>query len=165
MSDRGQDVTELLETAKRRVLKATAVNARAARANLAAVLRKAGAQSGLLTPRLAQRTFAASSFLRELAWMSDPVEPSLFARQQADFVTAMDQLVFEVSVAELRPSTPMPVPNHAIAIPACSKQRVVQSRSSLAARLSRWLSGRSEKPHRVKTRKPVVAGDTSAARV
>jgi hypothetical protein len=79
--------------------------------------------------------------------------------------TAIDQLVFEVSVAQLRPASPMPVPRHAIVVPEQAKRRIAQSRSTLAARLSRWLSGRTEKPLPAPRRRRVLAGDVSPARL
>lgn len=148
MSDRDGDVVELLETAKLGVVKANAANARAMRANLAVALRKAGAEPDELTARLSARAFAASDFLREMAWTADPVDPALFAARRDDFVAAMDRLIFAVDVSSLEAQSLAPAraapARKRKAAPAAPASVQRRQRSTLATALARWLGGRTQ---------------------
>jgi hypothetical protein len=142
MGDGDRDLVELLENAKLKVLKATDANARATRAHLAVALRRVSADRVPLTSRLAARAYNLSEFLREMAWMSDAVAPASFAGKRDEFATVMDQLIFEVSVSELKAhslivASPRPQQRRPSA-----PQRPVAARSGFAAALARWLTGK-----------------------
>jgi hypothetical protein len=141
MGDGDRDLVELLEVAKLKVLDATAANARATRAHLAVVLRRASADHIALTSRLAARAYSLSEFLREMAWRSDPAGPASFAGKRSEFAATMDQLIFEVGVARLTPHSPAPVgPKPQRRLNAL--YRAAPARPGFAAALARWLTGR-----------------------
>jgi hypothetical protein len=166
MGDRDEDVIELLEAAKLRVVKANAGDARAARANLAVALRKAVAEPNELTTRLSVKAFAASDFLREMAWMTDPVDRAPFAPRRDNFIAAMDQLIFEVDVSSLDARSVVPIRKAVTAAKrklAPSPKAFVQrhQRSTLVMTLARWLSRRTERAQSV-PRRPVLTGNAAA---
>jgi hypothetical protein len=142
MGDGERDLVELLEVVKLKVLDATAANARATRAHLAVVLRRASTDRVAVTARLAARAYNLSEFLREMAWTSDPVAPTSFAGKRDEFAATMDQLIFEVGVARLNPHSPSPVgPKPQQRRPNAS-HRAEPSQPGFAAALARWLTGR-----------------------
>jgi hypothetical protein len=142
MGDGDRDLVELLEVAKLKVLDATAANARATRANLAVVLRRASADHVALTSRLAARAYSLSEFLREMAWTSDPAGPASFAGKRSEFAATMDQLIFEVGVARLTPHSPAPVGPKPPQRRPNALYRAAPARPGFAAALARWLTGR-----------------------
>ena len=142
MGERDRNIVELLETAKLAAVDATSGTARAAKAKVAAALREASASGGP-TRRLAAKAFAASEFLRELAWTTDPDDAARLDGQRRDFTIAMDRLIFELGVADLKSVNRPETPKRPLAsVPATAPARVMSARSSLAARLRRWLAGR-----------------------
>ncbi len=83
------------------ILKAGPGEARELRARLAGILRS-GATTSPLLRRLAKAAFDASDFLRELAWMSEIVDPDGIQRKRQAFAVAIDSLIFEVDIAGLQ---------------------------------------------------------------
>jgi hypothetical protein len=154
MGDGDRDLVELLENAKLKVLKATAANARAARAHLAVVLRRVSADRVSLTSSLAARAHNLSEFLREMAWANDSVASASFAGKRDEFAAVMDRLIFEVDVAQLK--------SHS-AVGELPQQRrpskprqPVPARAGFGAVLARWLTGKqAPKPHSRPPARPV----------
>jgi hypothetical protein len=142
MSDGDRDLVELLESAKLKVVNATAANARATRAYLAVVLRKASADRAAVTSRLAARAYNLSEFLREMAWTSDPVAPGSFAGKLDEFAAVMEQLIFEVGVNQLTPHSLSALSEKSPQRRPNAPRRAAPVRSSFAAALARWLTGK-----------------------
>jgi hypothetical protein len=140
MGERDGAIVDLLEAAKLAAIDAKGSEARAAKARLAARLRKVSVRGGQIRG-LADEALAASGFLRELAWMTDPLESSRFDRQRQEFAIAMDRLIFELGVIDMTPASDSPSvkrPSPGTTLP----ERV--ARLTLASQLRRWLGGRAK---------------------
>ena len=139
MRDNHDNAVELLGYAQLAVLSATNGNARAVKANLGAVLRKACRGSPLKIARLSDAVLAESEFLRDMAWTDDASDSGVFEAQRQRFAAAMDRLIYEVGVTRIRPLNQVgeaPVLNSGVS----SSQRFALAKVRLAATLMEWAS-------------------------
>jgi len=104
MVGRNDDIVELLEYARLAVLNANSSTSRAARANLQTALLDRRGRISETAIRFSNTAFAASDFLREMAWFDDDKDRARFERYRGDFAQAMECLIFEVGVARLKAS-------------------------------------------------------------
>src|SRR4051794_36921457 len=102
MVGRNDDIVELLEYAKLAVINANSSTSRSARANLRIALLDPRVRISEPAIRFADAAFAASAFLRQMAWIDDAGDETPFERDRGDFAQAMECLMFEVGVARLR---------------------------------------------------------------
>lgn len=150
MGERDGDIVDLLEAAKLAAIEAKGSEARAAKARLAARLRKVSVRGGRIRS-LANEAQAASGFLRELAWMTDALESSRFEQQRREFAIAMDRLIFELGLTDMTPASDS-LSAERLSPDATLPERA--ARLTLASRLRRWLGGRVKPKELAPLRKP-----------
>jgi hypothetical protein len=146
MTGASDDIVELLEYAKLAVIDADSSTSRSARSNLRIALLDPRVRISETAIRFADAAFAASDFLRQLAWRDDAKGEPRFACDRDDFAEAMECLIFEVGVARLRAlamSASHPTfPQSATAL----IRRLTVARKRLATAVRGWASGRPRPP-------------------